>query len=554
MPSDPLVVRSGVLGKKEWDELQLYAQSGDERAWGLRARQLCERNVELWGMLVHGYGPTPHLRPYYTAAERYRNRLMSAGRGSFKSHGIVIRGQTHEMAYGTLAQSEMQVPKTLLIQESNDMAVATLKACETTIENGGPDGLLHAMFPDIMSRIEMRSGEWWLKTRWASKEPHFMGVGVGGAITGMHPRRIIMDDPTTSKNARTQASRALHWEWWSKSVRPMLMDTATIDIVHTPYFKGDLPNLLATQDPTFYSIKLPSLTRMPRKGDWVEIKDDNNIVIGVHITAEGMELQALWPCPLGTGRCPRTAAHFEEYGYHNSVEYLVMEYMRDPIGFASQHMLQLLDETNTRVKPEMLRYWSGNPGSVGVEAPNGTIVAPFPEHSDIVASVHGWDHAIGKKSHHDRTAVSMQYRTKDNRVFVRNRYGRWSFPEAVRTMESLAITDPVREPNKIVTEGMAFQEAYEQMLTANARTILPVESVKNHVDKDTALVESGLLSAMVRGEVYVELEDKDTHNELLSFTPAQNGGHDDIVDAMRIAYDAIRQAATKRARVKRLLL
>lgn len=562
-----LVVRAGVLGQKEWDDLQVLLDSGDLKAWGLRARDLCRTNIELWGMIVHDYSPMPHLAEYYQATKKFRNRLVAAGRGSGKSNGIIIRGQTHEMAYGTIAQTEFEVPKTLLIQENDDLAAATMKACATTVETGGPNGALHLMFPEITQRIEMGKLVWWLKTKWASKEPHFQGVGIGSAITGMHPRRVIMDDPATLKNSRTAAARELHWQWYSKTVRPMLMDNAQIDIIHTPYYKGDLPDIVGGLG-NFWKMRLPSLNRKPEKEDYeldeVEVEaivpgedgkpttEKRKIITGVRILPRGMDLRALWPCPNGTGKCPRTKAHYLEVGYHVPVEYLIEEYHQDPNGFLSQHLLRLVDEQNTRIKRHMLRYWSSSPSKIGTMDESGNEIVAFPPAEQVVVSVHGWDHAIGKKAQNDRTAGSMMYRTKDNKVFVRNRYGRWDFPEAIRTMEGLAETDPVRKPAKIVSEGKGFQEAYEQMLVKTSKNIPPVESIKHNMDKDTALVESGLLSAMLRGDVYIELEDADTKNELLSFTPAQNGEeHDDIVDAMRIAYAAIRAAVHKRATILR---
>lgn len=549
-PSIPLVVRHGIVTQKEWDKLESYATNGDAQGWGSYFRQLVRGNYQFWCVMVHGWDPMPHFFSTEKEAERYDKLLIRVSRGHAKSWRWAIAEIAHDLAFAMAGDAEYVDPRILLIQENQTMASNTLAAVRKVLEGGGKNGVLHAAFPNMWSQVDKwLENQVRLKTGGASKEPAVFAVGLGGALTGMHPKKVIGDDMVSVKNSRTPAARRLHREWWYGTVSGMLMQNTKIRLLHTPYYDDDLHAVLE-EDGAYRLISMPALNRRPQTDDFEEIYDSEGVRTGVRLTRKGADLVALWPCPLGTGNCPGTRRHFEDYGFHMSVEYLLSEkYIPDPVKFSSQYMLEIVSAAEQRIKPDMLRFYSTDPNLVGnTSAYNDFPIVAFPHSSDIVACVHAWDHAIGQKKQHDRTAFSRVYRTKDNKVFFINKAGRWSFRNSITMMESNFQTDPIRRPSTIASEGIGFQEAYSQVLREESKEILPVECIKMYTDKDTALVESGLLSHFVNGMVYVDINDTDTIEELLNFTPEQRF-KDDLVDAMRIGFHVIRKRIKKQVKV-----
>jgi hypothetical protein len=270
------------------------------------------------------------------------------------------------------------------------------------------------------------------------------------------------------------------------------------------------------------------------------------------MTEKGRSLEALWPCLLGTGNCPGTKEHYVEWGVHRSVEWLLHEkYLRDAVSFTTQQMLFFVPPSQQRVTKEMLRFWSSDAALVGKPSEyNSVSIVPPPKPDDVVMEIHAWDHAIGKKRRHDRTAVAMLVRTRDKKVYARVRASRWDFPEVCKMMESLYRHPWIRQPANVVTEGIGFQEAYAQQVHQQSKEILPLLVEKGQADKDTALVESGLLQAMMRGEFLLEYEDKDTIQEFLMFT-AEGRFHDDRADACRLGFNRIKAAVRREVKVHR---
>lgn len=543
---DPLAVRYGYIERPDFDYLADLA--GDVQDFALEAKRLCRGNIPLYSVLFLGYEPAPHLRSVREEFMRYDRTLVQYPRDHGKSI-IAAKGEpSHDLAYCVAGDKDYQDPRILIIQESGKEAEKTMRAIKGDHERGGPDNLLHLAFGDASKVCPKWGDDIILTGTETGKDPSIQAVGIGGSITGAHPKKIIGDDMVSSENSRTPHLRRLRRDWWFDVINPMIGTSTVVRIPHTPYYEDDLHAVLA-KSKSYRLMRQPALNRWPEDGDYEEELDENGVLTKIGITDKGMDLESIWPCPLGTGNCPMTKAHFDEYGEHRPVEWLLQKYLDNPIKFGSQFMLEVGLGKDTRIKRKDLRFYSMNSDLVGsLTEFNDHPVVPFPDPADITSSVHAWDHAIGRKKQHDRTSLSRAYRTKDNDVFYINKAGRWDFKKVIKMMENNFVSDPIRRPQVLATEGIGFQQAYSEVLAEQSGELLPIETIKVYTDKDTALVESGLLGHFVQGKVFVDVEDEDTILELLNFSPAQRF-HDDIVDSMRIAFHVLRRRMRRPVKV-----
>lgn len=551
--SSPLV-SAGILAQRDYDLLKEAAEQGQDEYVAL-ARDLCHDNVLLWNCVFLGYDAAAFMVKVDREVSRYPQRMVRLPRDHSKSATFAIGRVAHRLAYSTLPGSRFENWTGLLIQDTATSVTKTIHAIRAIFEH---NRLVRVAFGDVPAA----AGKWtenmiWMPNRngRVSKDPTLAGVGLRGPVTGAHPAEIVMDDVVSFENSKTPFLRSQSRDWFSRSVMGTIGPTTDVTSLYTPYWEDDLNGWLEGQR-TFRVLSYPALNRYPSPDDFEEVFDTNGVRTGLRITPQGLDLTALWPCPLGTGQCPNTAEHYAEVGIHRSVEYILLDkFLRDPFGFASQFMLQIRSDADAPIKKPMLRFYCRDKERVGKPSMyNDALVVEFPTDPRVfVASVHGWDHAIGKKKKHDRTAVAQGYRTRENDVFFVNKAGRWDFVSAIKMMESRYNSDPVRKPVSVVSEGIAFQQAYKEQLNAQSSSLIPVETlgdlgVKGNLDKDQALIESGLLAHMMAGKVFIDLDDEDTIQELLAFPL---GAHDDILDAMRICYTRLRATERRKARVHR---
>lgn len=543
----PLAVEVGLLSQRDFAYLDECRRNKDSRTWREYTLKLVKGNIPLWNVFILGYDHTPHMVGVYEEMVKYQKRLVRIPRDHSKSWWAL--GETvHDVCFSTVPGSGYEDPRILLVQETASIAAKSVLAVRNVIEKGGPNGVINLLFGDLAREASAwKENLLWLGSGDMSKDPTLEAIGVNGAVTGGHPKRVRFDDAVTKKNARTAHMRRLHRDWFFETLDPMFSPGTEVTSYHTPYYVDDM-NATMYKSGEYRLIERKALTRKPSKEDFTEVYDSVGVRIGVELTARGMELNALWPCPLGTGNCPNTKQHYEDYGVHRSVEYLLHEkFVKNPSSFSGQFMMDLVNDAETRIKEPMLRFYSFRKELVGEPSDyNEHPVIAFPDASAIVTAVHGWDHAIGKKRQHDRTALARAYRTESNDVFYINKAGRWDFTTVVSMMESNFRTDPILRPKVIATEGLGFQEAYSELLGKTSREILPIETLKNAVDKDTALADSGILQHMMNGKVFIDIEDEETVEELLAFTPEQRS-HDDIVDAMRIAFNMVKKYTRPKA-------
>lgn len=548
-------VEAGIITRYDWDYLTECVERDDLEGWCNYARDLCVRNYPLFNHLFLGYDVTPHFLKVRKMAEKFRKLLLRLPRSHSKSYEFAIGEIVHDLCYAMVPNSGYEDPRIRLVQETTTVAETTGRGIRNIIETGGPQGLIGGAFPSLAEKaVKLTDDKIWISTTGiVSKDPSFAAIGVGGAMTGSHPKKLICDDMVSKENSKTKHLRDELWTWWTNTVVGMIDPETDVKIPHTIYYADDL-HMRIQASGIYKLIEIPALNRMPSMEDFEPImSDDEETRLWVKLTSKGMDLQALWPCPLGTGNCPGTPEHMAQYGTHRSVEYLIHEkFLMDFKSFGSQFMHILLASEEQRIRPSMLRFFSfykediGKPVSLfGVED-NESVVVPFPAPEEIIASVHAWDHAIGLKKKNDRTVLTRAYRTRNNDVFNIFLYGRWPFSQVVTMMEQNYYNDPIKSPSAIVTEGISFQEAYSDVVKNRAEEILPIETLKSAVDKDTALAESGMIPALMSGKWYMDIRDIEARNELLAF-PA--GVHDDIVDSGRIAFNKIKNAIRRQSRI-----
>lgn len=573
-PAVPPSVAHGLWSAADYARWIDLVQSGQEAEGVAFIRDQCRDNLLLFD---HLFVPRqrqvlPHIIDVYREVGVKKSAIIILPRGFSKSETLVIANIIHRICYASTdgPDGRFYDPRILLGQETAPAARAAMNSIRLIIETGGQYGLIASAF-----RVHRKDSDGSTHnlaiheaaSTWdqhqivipdagsVGKNATLIAVGVGSSTQGLHPKLSIYDDVVTPNNSRTANGREVLWEWYKKT----LFGTRDPGSVHwsigTPLYEEDLNHRLVKVS-GYYQVKSkPALNRDPTLEDFEPIFNADAERIGVRITEKGMELVSLWPCPLGTGNCPGTDEHYMEYGFHRSVEWLIHEkFLREPVAFTSDYMLRLLTDDERRFRPEMMRFFSRNPEMVGKKAVKWnehTTIVPFPANEHIVDVVHAWDHAMGLRRVHDRTALARLYRDKDKRVYSMNVRGRWPVDKVLRTIIMQFQKESEfsgRRPRKLVMEGIGFQKERADFLQGMCSEILPMEIITSPVDKDTALAASGLLEAMVNGQFFLEYEDDDAVNEFLMFTPTGKF-HDDSVDANRLGFVFIRAGFKKPVRV-----
>lgn len=538
----------------------------DPMGLAVTAKALCEDNIPLFHALFLDKDPMPHMPDIFGQLKNMGNRvLFEASRSHGKSDLGVIADGMHNPYYGMDPESDIELKTTLILQESTTMAEQTIQSMQIEMRRGGPNGLLKAAFGDLQSKAIKWTGDTiWLEGDKASKDPTLTCAGAGAAITGGHPMRVLGDDVVSTKNSETPHQRNRMWKWWLTTPEGMFDPGTMVRLTYTPKFADDNHGRLkATKK--WESMSRPAFNRMVTADDYEEIFSDTGVRKWVRITEAGMDLEALWPCPFGTGRCigPQCAdGKIPGIPMHRSAEYLIHDKLlgegpgSGSRAFAQEFMLSIVPEEDIVVQPQMLRFWSNDPTKWGATTEhNHHPIVPLPDKKDIVLIAQAWDHAISDRAKADYTAVATAYRDTQNNVYFKVRAGKWDFPTVKRMMASHYETEPMGRPAAVVTEDIGMQKAFGQEVLAGANSIIPIVPLselgyRRGAGKLDSMLETGYLTGLSNGQVYFQLEDRDTIEEHLAFTGGKGQSlHDDRVDACRMAWAFIRARVGGKARV-----
>lgn len=103
------------------------------------------------------------------------------------------------------------------------------------------------MFGDIKGNIWSTS-ELDLRGHGVQKEATITSLGVGGALIGRHVDMIILDDIVDEENSRTSYQRENVWEWYFKTLLPMLEPNGEIHIIGTRWHEDDFYSQIMKSD------------------------------------------------------------------------------------------------------------------------------------------------------------------------------------------------------------------------------------------------------------------------------------------------------------------
>lgn len=564
MSEEPKLVKHGLLTMDQFKRLYHLANDNEMDEYAALARGWSMGNVELFRVLFLGRDPLKHFIDLQSEEEKYRQKIILFSRDHGKSWKYAIDDPIHDICYSVIDGSGYENPRIGIIQETKDEAIKSVQAIQSALEGGGPGGLISKAFcePLGVTSFKDKARKWTEDTilmhrKSVEKDYTLYGIGIGGAFLGAHPKKFIFDDIQSTENAKTPHLREQHWKWYTRTLKGMISPSTRLNIVGTPKYENDIISRLA-ESGKFKVLRMPGLNRMPTESDYELVHDENGIIIGVKLTEHGRDLEAKWPCPAGD--CDwylDPDGHMKQHGEHRSAEWLIYNiYLEDYAAFCSEVMLRIVAGDEARIRPKMLRFYSHDPEKIG-KTPNEAMrttggfdftdepVVPFLDGEDVTYAVHGWDHAIGRKRTSDETAFTAGYRTRSGRCFFRTQADRWHYKVVWEKMATYYQTDPIRRPDRIVTEGINFQRMFGEEMQGDVR-VEPdkVKILTATTDKDTALAESGLLNLMVSGLCYVDVDDYATINQLLTFTADQKGGHDDRVDSMRLCYSELRMPRT----------
>lgn len=142
----------------------------------------------------------------------------------------------------------------VLAGETEEMAVRNMRVIKSHLES---NLLLRALWPHIAWDNPRRQSKKWSDdaiiiprdTEFA--EPTIRAIGVGGAVTGMHPIMLIKDDLTTQKAANEPPTMAKAIEWHQDSRALFANPETDLEFITATYWAAfDLPNYVQTNDPT----------------------------------------------------------------------------------------------------------------------------------------------------------------------------------------------------------------------------------------------------------------------------------------------------------------
>lgn len=195
---------------------------------------------------------------WLTRVPPFRKMLLmprNHGKTTIVAQGIPLHAMIQPAAtniyYKKMPGSHLRL---VLAGETEDMAVRNLRYIKMALEN---NVLLRALWPHVVWENPKRQAPKWsddqiiIPRDTPFAEPTIRAIGVGGAVTGMHPIMLIKDDLTTQKAANEPPTMSKAIEWHTDS-RALLAnpDTDLEFITGTRWANYDLPSYIADTDKT----------------------------------------------------------------------------------------------------------------------------------------------------------------------------------------------------------------------------------------------------------------------------------------------------------------
>jgi predicted phage terminase large subunit-like protein len=299
-------------------------------------------------------------------------------------------------------------------------------------------------------------------------------AGVGGGVTGMGARLILIDDPVKGREeADSEVMRERAWDWYLDDIHSRLEPGGAIVVVMTRWHEDDLAGrLLAAQDEggeQWDVLSLPALA-----------EDDD---------------------PLG--RAPGEALCPDRY---DAVWMEAKKSTSGPRSFAALYQQRPVPLEGLLLRTDRVEHSEADPASLRI--------------------YQAWDLAISQKATADYTAcATVGVDGAQNAHLLHLWRGRVSFDQTVQKMAEMA---EAWKPQQVGIETVGYQSAAFQ--EASRRHMLPFREVKADRDKVTraqllaARIDAGKFFANRKAAWWPGFEE-----EAIGF-PA--GKHDDMVDAV----------------------
>lgn len=263
------------MGGDEWKDRAEFVierktgkvrQAGASRANGAFIelfKRTCERDLYafLRGVLNHHFLDASLHKPvcdWLTTFPPWRKMLLmprNHGKTTIVAQGIPLHAMIQPAAtniyYKGMPGTYLRL---VLAGETEEMAVRNLRYIKMALEN---NALLRALWPHVVWESPRKQAPKWSDdtiiiprdTQFA--EPTIRAIGVGGAVTGMHPIMLIKDDLTTQKAANEPPTMAKSIEWHTDSRALFANPDKDLEfITGTRWANFDLPGYIAETDKT----------------------------------------------------------------------------------------------------------------------------------------------------------------------------------------------------------------------------------------------------------------------------------------------------------------
>jgi len=307
------------------------------------------------------------------------------------------------------------------------------------------------------------------------KDPTFTALSTGQGIIGRRADLVICDDIIDENYANSEKLRQSVKNWFNKELLTRLEPNGRVIVIGTRWHFADLYDHLL-KDEAYERLIFPA------------INEAN---------------EALWPekWPLEI-----LLARKKEIG---------------SIAFSSQYLCNPTPQEGAIFKAEWLHYWHETD-----EDPTKRIYKAPPRGKLLVYQ--GWDLAISENPEADYTVGLTIGISDDRRIYVLD-YQRdhWDFPTQAKMVEVLNLA---WRPLKIAIESNAYQKALPQYLR---KRVIPVVEVKQDKNKLMRLTE--LAPYFENGTIRIGMGQDEL---LLEYLQYPKGEHDDILDALHIAFTA----------------
>lgn len=346
---------------------------------------------------------------------------------------------------------------------------------------------------EIKGHIENRQSPYsYLKQenpeKWAEKEiivdrvdpsadPTVSVTGVGKSILGSGADLIILDDPVSEKNSRTQLQRDKLEEWFYTVLSPILEPDGQMIVVGTPWNEKDLYQLFR-EDPGWQHYQFPA-----------EMPDDPE---PYHSDYYNNPDDVLW---------------FPKWSRENLKE---RKSKMGSVYYAMSYLLDLSEVKGGIIDPSWMEYYGS-----------------LPPGNDLIYMM-GVDPSIGESDKSDYTAIIIIARsTETGNIYVIDAdQGRWQSQERIKKIQEYYERYPI---HKIAIEESSISKDFIAML--RRETMLPLDPI-SHMGKDKVSRLQTISPRIENGDILFSLGLRKSQvpfiDQLVEFP---KGSFDDLVDA-----------------------